>query len=339
MGVDALFVSFVPNVAYFTGKKGDDCFLYITGDEAFILTDFRYREMAMELKDRLTFVETSIDVTISSFMSSRPENVIGVEKDYLPLASYLTFKEKMPDKEFKPVSGVIEKLRMIKDEAEMEATRRAAEIGCRTFDHMCGFLKPGITELEAAAELEYTMRKLGAEGTSFDTILISGAKTSYPHGVPGLKKIENGDFVTMDFGCKVGGYCSDMTRTVAVGEPTDEMKKVYEVVRRAQQAACDGIRPGMKGCDIHKIAADIIEEAGYGKYFGHGLGHGTGLEIHELPRYSPAYKEPIEENCIVSIEPGIYLPGRFGVRIEDLAIVKAGGIINLVDSPKELVIL
>ncbi|MBQ1476241.1 MAG: M24 family metallopeptidase [Firmicutes bacterium] len=189
-------------------------------------------------------------------------------------------------------------------------------------------------------ELEHWMLTHGGEGISFDTICVSGAKSSYPHGVPGDKKIEDGDFVTMDYGTMVGGYHADMTRTVAIGHATDEMKKVYETVRLAQQTCCDKIHAGMKGDECHKIAADIIAAAGYGEYFGHGLGHGTGLEIHESPRFSPLYPKVILENTIMSIEPGIYLPGKFGVRIEDLCIVKADGIINLtLTAPKELIII
>ena len=229
---------------------------------------------------------------------------------------------------------------MVKDEEEMELTRQAEEISARAFLHMLDFLKPGITERDAAVELEHWMLTHGGEGISFDTICVSGAKSSYPHGVPGDKKIEDGDFVTMDYGTMVGGYHADMTRTVAIGHATDEMKKVYETVRLAQQTCCDKIHAGMKGDECHKIAADIIAAAGYGEYFGHGLGHGTGLEIHESPRFSPLYPKVILENTIMSIEPGIYLPGKFGVRIEDLCIVKADGIINLtLTAPKELIII
>ena len=192
---------------------------------------------------------------------------------------------------------------------------------------------------EAAAELEHFMKQNGAEDLSFDTILITGAKTSLPHGVPGNEVIKTGDFVTMDYGCKVDGYCSDQTRTVAVGQPTQEMIDVYNIVLEAQLNACRNFHAGLTGKECDALARDVIEKAGYGEYFGHSLGHGTGLEIHESPRYSQLNNEPIKAGTIVSIEPGIYLPGKFGVRIEDLALVTEKGIINFVTAPKELIIL
>ena len=209
----------------------------------------------------------------------------------------------------------------------------------KAFDHMCGYLRPGLTEKQAAAELEHCMKTLGADDLSFDTILITGAKTSYPHGVPGNDVIQKGDFVTMDYGCKVDGYCSDETRTVAIGQPTQEMTDVYNVVLEAQLAACEGIKAGITGKQADSLARDVIEKAGYGEYFGHSLGHGTGLEIHENPRYAQTWDKPIKAGTIVSIEPGIYLPKKFGVRIEDLALVTETGIINFVTAPKELIIL
>ena len=183
------------------------------------------------------------------------------------------------------------------------------------------------------------MKQNGAEDLSFDTILITGAKTSLPHGVPGDDVIKKGDFVTMDYGCKVDGYCSDETRTVAVGQPTQEMIDVYNIVLEAQLNACNNIKAGLTGKECDALARDIIVKAGYGEYFGHSLGHGTGLEIHESPRYAQTNNEPIKAGTIVSIEPGIYLPGKFGVRIEDLALVTETGIINFVTAPKELIIL
>ena len=338
-GIDGLYINHVENVSYFTGKKGNDCTLWITPTRATILTDFRYREMAQELT-WLTFYETSGTARPIDLLKTCPYTKIGVERDYLPLNDYLDFMKQLEGKEILPVEGLVEDLRMVKDEEEMEFTRQAEEISARAFLHMLDYLKPGVTEREAAVELEHWMLTHGGEGISFDTICVSGAKSSYPHGVPGDKRIEAGDFVTMDYGTMVGGYHADMTRTVAVGHATDEMKRVYEVVRLAQQTCCDQIHAGMKGDECHKIAADIIAEAGYGEYFGHGLGHGTGLEIHEAPRFSLMYPHEIKENTIMSIEPGIYLPGKFGVRIEDLCIVKADGIINLtLTAPKELIII
>ena len=337
-GAEGFLITGEPNVAYFTGKKGNDCMLYVTQDEAWIITDFRYREMAQELT-WLSFYETATGKSLYDFIGSRPEKLIAVEKDRMQLSVYLSLKEKCSGKEILPVRDIVLELREVKDEYEIEATKKACAIAMKAFDHMCEYLRPGLTEKEAAAELEHCMKVLGADDLSFETILITGAKTSYPHGVPGDDVIQKGDFVTMDYGCKVDGYCSDETRTVAVGQPTQEMIDVYNVVLEAQLAACRGIKAGITGKQADSLARDVIEKAGYGEYFGHSLGHGTGLEIHENPRYAQTWDKPIKAGTIVSIEPGIYLPKKFGVRIEDLALVTETGIINFVTAPKELIIL
>ncbi len=336
-GVDAFYVTGVANVAYFTGKAGNDCSLYITQDKTYIITDFRYMEMAQAL-DWLELVEIKNSFTTIDIINSLPGKLLGVEEEHLPLSLWLKFNAKV-GKELKPLTGLVESLRQIKDEQEIADIKRACEIACKGFMHMLDFLKPGLSEKQCVAELEYFIKSSGAEDMSFSTILISGKNTSLPHGVPGDRIIQKGDFVTMDFGCKFNGYCSDMTRTVAIGNVTDEMKKVYNTVLEAQLAACDGIKAGITGAEAHKIASDIIDKAGYSEYFGHGLGHAVGLEIHESPRYSPLWKDPIPENTVLSIEPGIYLPGKFGVRIEDLALVTKTGTINFMDVPKELLII
>lgn len=337
-GIDGLYVTGEPNVSYFTGKKGADCALWITKNGATILTDFRYREFAQSFT-WLDFYETDADHRRIDFLKSCDGIRIGVEKNWLPLADYLDFKDNL-GKEIIPVSGLVEKLRMVKDSEEIEWTKEAERLGCDAFNYVCGIIEPGMSEKGLALELEYYMLARGAEGISFDTIAVTGAKTSMPHGIPGSNIIKAGDFVTMDFGCTINGYHSDMTRTVAVGYATDEMRKVYDIVLRAQETCCEKIHAGMTGYECDKIARDIITEAGYGECFGHSLGHGTGLQIHEAPNFSTRYEGIIEENTIMSIEPGIYIPGKFGVRIEDLCIVKKDGIINLcVTAPKKLIVL
>lgn len=336
-GIDGLFVSHVANVSYFTGHKGNDCLLFITKDKSYIFSDFRYLEMVQSIS-WMEYVDV-LKTVPADFLAGCGEKRIGLEKDYLPLGDYLKFSEKLEGKTLVPTAGLVEELRMIKDEFEIEATRKAEEIGCMAFTHMCDFIEPGMTEKEISAELGHQMMVLGAEGLSFDTIVASGPNGSKPHAVPGDKKVEKGEFITMDFGCLYSGYCSDMTRTVALGQPTQEMRDVYNIVLEAQLACCDFVKAGITGVEGDAAARDIIVKAGYGEYFGHGTGHGTGLEIHELPRLSLKYEGIIPENATTSVEPGIYLPGRFGVRIEDLAIVTANGIINLADSPKELIIL
>ena len=196
-----------------------------------------------------------------------------------------------------------------------------------------------MTEQEIAARLQYEMLCLGADKMSFDPIVASGPNGSKPHAIPSDKKVELGEFITMDFGCKFGGYCSDMTRTVALGEPTEEMRKVYDTVLQAQLAGIAAAKAGVPGQDIHNAAAKVIEDAGYGEYFGHGFGHSVGIEIHESPNANYSNTNPMPEGCAVSAEPGIYLPGKFGVRIEDVIILRADGNEDITHSPKELIIL
>lgn len=337
--ISGLYVTKAANVRYLTGKDGADCALWVTASDAFILTDFRYKEMALELSPYYLFKEIKGDNEICAFFNQQKKMSIGVEKDNLTLSQYLNLQENLVEHTVVPIQGLIEELRSVKDISEIESTQKACNIADACFSHMCKFLKPGITEQSAALEIEYFMKSNGAEDLSFRTICVSGKKTSYPHGIPDNKIIEKGDFVTMDYGCKVDGYCSDMTRTVAIGSATSEMKDVYALVLEAQLAACDGIKAGMRCKDADYLARSIIESAGYGEYFGHGLGHGTGLEVHETPRLSPSYNGVLKENNIVSIEPGIYLPKKFGVRIEDLATITELGIINNVHSSKELIIL
>jgi len=337
-GIDALYISNVPNVAYFTGKKGDDCKLYIRQSEAYIITDFRYKEMAESL-GWLKFAELRKGYSLVDIIKSFNDSTIGIEKEHLSLNDYQKLCVDLVEKSLKPVAGLVESLREVKDDYEIECTKNACDIANKAFLYMLDFIKPGMRECDCAAWLEYYLKSHGADGISFNTILISGTKTSMPHGVPNTDIIHNNSFVTLDFGCTYRGYCSDMTRTFGIGSVSDEMKQVYEIVLKAQNECCNAIKAGMLGSEIDAIARNIIESEGYGEYFGHGTGHGTGLEIHENPRYSPSYDKPILENSIVSIEPGIYLPGKFGVRIEDLALVTKNGILNFVTAPKELLII
>ena len=337
-GIDGLFIGSAANVAYLTGTAGDDCSLWIGADDAVIMTDFRYREMAQGLR-HLRYCETDARQGISDILASVSGKRIGIEAEHIKHADYLKLREKLSGKTLVDTGGLVEALRIVKDKDELDATRRASRIASDCFTHICEFIRPGLTEKHVAVEIEYYMKLQGAEGLSFPTICVSGPNSSRPHGVPSNRIIQEGDFLTMDYGCKVAGYCSDMTRTVAVGRATQEMKDVYSVVLEAQLACCDGLKAGIGGKEGDALARDVIEKAGYGEYFGHGTGHGTGLEIHELPRLSPSYAGSLPENCLTSIEPGIYLPGKFGIRIEDLAIITSKGIINLVSAPKELIVI
>jgi Xaa-Pro aminopeptidase len=228
---------------------------------------------------------------------------------------------------------------MVKTDKEIQSISKAAALGDLCFSHILGFIKSGMSEKQVAAEIERFLYANGAEGLAFDTISVSGPRSCLPHGEPTDKLIEEGEFLTMDFGAVVDGYCGDMTRTVAIGHATPEMKKVYATVLEAQLAAIDFIKAGVRCFDADKVARDIITNAGYGDYYPHGLGHGVGTLVHEAPTLNSRSEEILEANMVVTIEPGIYIPEKFGVRIEDLAIVTEFGIINKVKSQKELIIL
>ena len=340
--IDCLFISKPEDVSYFTGTKGDDLFLFITNSNQYLITDFRYKELAQSI-NWFSFFETDLYHSVVDLIVNTPEKRIGVCRNSLKLDTYLKFKELLVDKEIVTIGdaeyNIVNELRAIKDDEEIQFTKIAEEIGSEAFRYILGFITPGMTEKNVALALENYMLNHGADGISFDTICISGTKTSMPHGVPDSNVIKNGDFVTMDYGCTYKGYHSDMTRTIGIGSVTDEMKNIYGIVLESQKIACNNIKAGLKGDVCHHFALDYIEKMGFGQYFGHGLGHGTGLEIHEAPRLSLSYKKEIPVNSIVSIEPGIYIPRKFGVRIEDLAVVKENGIINLTSAPKELIII
>ncbi len=228
---------------------------------------------------------------------------------------------------------------MIKNDFEIESISNAAALGDQCFSHILGFIEPGMSEKQVADEIERFLFEGGAEALAFDTISVSGERGCLPHGEPTDKLIQKGEFLTLDFGAVINGYCGDMTRTVAIGSITSEQRNVYEIVLEAQLAAADFIKAGVRCFDADKIARDIIVKAGYGDYYPHGLGHGVGKLVHEAPTLNGKSEEILEKNMVVTIEPGIYIPDKFGVRIEDLAIVTDFGIINKVESKKELIIL
>ena len=241
--------------------------------------------------------------------------------------------------ELHPCQSLFYRLRASKDEAEIRSMRRAQAIAEKALDDVLHIIRPGITERDIAAEISYRMLKHGGEGNSFDPIAVTGANSSMPHGVPSDAVVREGDFITMDFGCIKDGYCSDMTRTVAVGYATDEMKNVYDIVLRAQLAGIARAAAGVTGAEIDGAARKVISDAGYGEYFGHSFGHSLGLYIHESPSASPSVKTPMPEGAVISAEPGIYLPGKFGVRIEDVLILREGGCEVITKAAKQLLIL
>lgn len=334
----AVLITSPQNMRYFSGFSGGEGAVLCIGDTRILYTDSRYTEQAVREAASFTVEETNnaIGCAAEKICALGIENVCFEDAD-MTAAAYLKLKEFVGHARLVPQSAYLSKCRMAKTETELEKLRRAEDISCRAFRHILDVIKPGISENDIAAELEYFMRKSGGEGVSFETIAISGKKTSMPHGKPDGKKIEKGDFVTMDFGCVYGGYCADMTRTVVVGRASAEQKRVYETVKTAQRMGLEFLKSGVCARDADGAARRVIEDAGYGKYFGHSLGHGVGLLIHELPNLSPRSEVVLEENMIVTCEPGIYIPDFGGVRIEDMVCIKDGGIENFTYETKELI--
>ena len=263
---------------------------------------------------------------------------LGFEEACLTVAEYRSYENKLNAK-LVPCQQDIDAFRVVKEEYELQRMREAQAITDRAFAEVCGRIKAGMTEKELCAELIYCLYKNGAEGLSFPPIVVAGPNSSMPHGVPGERKLQAGDFITMDFGVVYKDYCSDMTRTVALGYATDEMKTVYETVLKAQLAGIAATKAGVAGRDIDGAARKVIADAGYGEYFGHGYGHCLGLVVHESPNCNPSNDKPMPAGCVSSAEPGIYLPGKFGVRIEDCVVIREDGVENLARSPKELIVI
>ena len=263
---------------------------------------------------------------------------LGIDKEW-PAKFLIPLMELCPGMPVVLASDCVDACRAVKDAEEQMLMKEASRINDETILKARDYVKPGMTERQVAAELVYNMLKNGSEGNSFDPIVVTGSKTSLPHGVPGDKVIQSGDFVTMDFGSIKHGYCSDMTRTVAVGSASEEMRNVYDTVLRAQLAGIAAAKAGVPGKEIDAAARKVISDAGYGKYFGHGFGHSLGLDIHEWPNANPSGETPMPAGAVCSAEPGIYIPGRFGVRIEDVMVIREGGAEIITKAPKELVVL
>lgn len=338
-GYDAFLVTKEENKSYLSRFHSSSYQLVITPDRNYILTDFRYREAAQSLAPVYQLVEVKAGYPLNLFLKEQGFARLAVELEDISAAFFNRLDSALTGTELLSFDGEVEKIRSVKDQTEIDATREAEHIGDKAFEYILGEIKPGVSEKEIALKLELKMRELGASGLSFDTICVSGVRTSMPHGEPSDKLIEDGDFVTMDFGCKYRGYCSDMTRTVAVGHVSDKQKLVYDTVLKAQLAAFEVMKAGGSGREVDRAARDVIYGAGFEGCFGHANGHGTGLEIHEAPVASPVSSDILEAGNIMSNEPGIYIPGEFGVRIEDLSVITEDGIINLTESDKRLMIL
>lgn len=343
-GFDAALVSDERNQRYLAGFPFSDGLLLIPASgDAYLLTDSRYIEAAKaQAADGFAVLAPAEGIVpcVGSLLSSSRCKTVAVEEDTLSVASFERWKKRFSDVKLLPgASETLSRLRERKDDLELQTVARAQEITDAAFSHILSVLHPEMTEIDVALELDFFMRRNGAERVAFDTIAVSGANSSRPHGVPQNIKLQKG-FLTMDFGAVVDGYCSDMTRTVVLGKADAEMKRLYDTVLSAQKAALGAAAEGISCREIDKVARDLIDGAGYAGCFGHSLGHGVGLYIHESPRLSPAADPDsrLERGNVVTFEPGIYLEGRYGCRIEDLcAVTNDGRLIDFTKSPKELI--
>ena len=340
-GECALILSSVSR-QYLTGFRSSDGTLLVTEKKQILFLDSRYFEMAQiaQCKGEISaFVELKpggFQKFFSEFAEEACITTVLFEDREMTVSDLTWFKENFPKFDFQPLKDRLDQMRRVKGEDEIAKIRAAQDLAEAAYDYILPRIEAGRTEISMAAELEFFMKKNGASGTSFDTIFISGTRTSLPHGTPTNAKLEKNSFITMDFGCKLDGYCSDMTRTVCLGKADEEMKRVYETVLSAQETAMKKIRAGLTGKEIDAAARDLIAEAGFGECFGHSLGHGIGLKVHEAPSFAPSYQSEIPAGAVMSVEPGIYLPGKFGVRIEDLVVVREDGFENLNTSSKLL---
>lgn len=340
---DAVLITSDINRRYFTGMKSSAGFIVAFPEKAYLIIDFRYIEKAKSTALNCEVIEQEVIFEqITDLMKKHRAKNIAVESMDLTVHRLELFKSKMPEIEFittDELSSCIYDIRIIKTEDEIEKIQKAQEIAENAFEKILDFIRPGVSEREIALKLDSLMLENGAEALSFETIALTGKNTSMPHGVPSDSKVQKGDFVLMDFGAVYDGYHSDMTRTVCVGQPTDKMKKIYNIVLEAQLKALDSVKSGITGSELDKAARQYIEDNGYGGAFGHSLGHGVGMEIHEYPNASSKSKTVLKPNMVVTIEPGIYLPSEFGVRIEDFVVVTEKSCQNLTKCPKKMIIL
>lgn len=334
--VDALLISKAVNVSYFSGFRGDSTALLVGKNFRMLLTDGRYIEQARREAKNFHVVDQTEGLYKKISEELAGYKKIGIECLDMTVAKHDYLVKEIKSVELKSVE--LDNLRQVKDAAEIACIKKACDIADRAFEKILDFIKPEVSEVEVAAELEYYMRKFGSERTAFDTIVASGWRGSLPHGIATNKKICAGELVTIDFGAIYNGYCSDITRTICVGKASAEQKKIYNAVLAAQVYGLEVITAGVSGKDIDAAVRKNLEDAGFGKYFVHGLGHGVGLEIHEEPRLSKLSKtESLLPNMIVTDEPGVYLENFGGVRIEDTVLVTSGAAQPLTRSPKNLI--
>lgn len=339
--LQAIFINKKEDVFYFSSFKGDDTFLFITLDNAYIITDFRYIEQAKKEAFSFEIIRTENNLwdKLNDIILHEKISHIGIQEQYISLSSYKNYTSNLHEITFVEIDNIPKKLRMKKTSQELSCIRDAVKVADDAFSHIINNIQVGMTEKEISLELEYFMRKNNASGVSFETIVASGVRSCMPHGVASNKIIEYGDTITLDYGAIYNNYCSDMTRTIFIGEPNKQILKIYDIVKSAQLQAIEKAKPGVTVCDIDKAARDVIINSGYGNYFGHSVGHGVGLEVHELPSVSPKNDTVLETGMVITIEPGIYLPNVGGVRIEDMLTVGKTSSEILTKSSKDIIVI
>lgn len=338
--VEALYVTNPENLFYLSGFTGTAGALLVCRDKTILLTDFRYLEQAKDESPGLTIIEVNDSYTgvLVTILTENNIYSLGCEGEHLVYNQFLMLKNKLVGIEIKETSGLVEKLRLTKDDDEIKNIKEAVRIADQAFEKVLPMIKPGVSERELAMRLEYSMRCMGADGVAFKIIVASGPRSALPHGVASTRKLRERDLVTMDFGAVYHGYHSDITRTVVLGEPSPKQQEIYSIVLEAQMRAIEAIRNGVRALDVDRIARDFITGKGYGERFGHGTGHGLGLNIHENPRLSLKDETVLQQGMTVTVEPGIYLPDWGGVRIEDTVVVEKSGCKVLTSVPKHKLI-
>jgi Xaa-Pro aminopeptidase len=338
--LDGILITQPENRRYLSGFSGSSAWLVITPDRALLATDFRYYEqMGREAPDfELAKIKTTFAALLPELVADLGLKRLGYESQHVTVNEHQEWSEATEDLEWVPLKDTVQTLRQIKDEDEIEIMRRSAALTDAAFAHLVEVIKPGMTERQAAWEIESYMRTHGAKKVAFDLIVAAGPNGALPHAQPGDVAIQPGMPVVVDIGCQLDGYCSDMTRTFCLGQPDAKYLEVWDIVLSAQEAAKAATRAGATGVEVDAAARTLIQEAGYGQNFGHGLGHGVGLAVHEGAGASPRSKDTFQAGMSLTIEPGIYLPGEFGVRIEDLVIIREEGIEILSNTPKMPVI-
>jgi len=340
--VDAIVVSYLPNIRYLTNFSGSSAYLFVTQEDIHFVTDDRYAEqITTELYD-LPNLKTHISRDVWGYLveSKMLNDIInvGFEADKMAYSDAVEIRNRVRPMKFKPITNLVERFTQPKAPEELEYIKSACQISEKVYEDMLNVIVPGITEIDIATEIVYRSRKLGSEGEPFDIIVTSGPRASLVHGQPSERKIKKNDIILLDFGAKVKGFGSDITRTFCVGKPTKEQKSIYQLVYNAKKAACDAVRPGMNGKILDNVARKMINDAGYAQNFQHSLGHGIGLVAHEKPIITFRMDDQIvPEDCVLAIEPGIYIPDKFGMRIEDNIFVTRNGSTMLTNAPEELI--